>query len=452
VRSKPLGLVIAISLAALVAVTAACKKNEAPTDGQTAAGDKKAPRTVTIWWAQWAPADGLQELGQDYEKETGVAVKVHQIPWSNYQDQVFLNFGNKTTSFDIVVGDSQWLGRGATSKLYLDLTDWLPTVVDLKTIHPQALRYLCEYPGGSGHYFAAPCETDAVGFAYRKDWFEDPKEQHAFKAKYKRDLVVPNTWDEFKDIAEFFNRPAAKRYGCALLTGRGYDALVMGFQPFLWDFGGAWGDPATHKVKGMLDTPGAAEALKFMKQLLAYAPNDGSNMDYGKALEAFTSGSTAMAMNYFAFYPKIVKDMGPKAGFFVAPAKGDKRMTSLGGQGMSISAKVSPEQQKLAKDFIAWFLKRSTQEKWITKEAGFTASTEILNSEAFKKATPYNEPFSRSMNYLQDFWNVPSYNELLAAAVQRLGEALDGLKQPTQSLDQIATEHERIFREAPGGK
>ena len=86
------------------------------------------------------------------------------------------------------------------------------------------------------------------------------------------------------------------------------------------------------------------------------------------------------------------------------------------------------------------------------KEAGFTASSEILNSDAFKKATPYNEPFSRSMNHLQDFWNVPSYNELLAAAVQRLGEALDGLKQPTQVLDAIATEHERIFKEAPVAK
>jgi multiple sugar transport system substrate-binding protein len=186
----------------------------------------------------------------------------------------------------------------------------------------------------------------------------------------------------------------------------------------------------------------------MMKSLLAYAPNDGPNMDYGKALEAFTSGSTAMAMNYFAFYPKIVKDMGAKAGFFVAPAKGDKRFTSLGGQGMSISAKVAPEQQKLAKDFIAWFLKRETQEKWIKKEAGFTANVEILNSDAFKKATPYNEPFSRSMNNIQDFWNVPSYNELLSSSAQRLGEALDGVKQPIDALHLIAAEHERIFKEA----
>jgi len=193
-----------------------------------------------------------------------------------------------------------------------------------------------------------------VGFAYRKDWFEDPKEQAAFKAKHKRELAVPNTWTSSKDIAQFFNRPAQKRYGCALLTGRGYDALVMGFQPLLWDYGGSWGDPASYKVKGMLDTPGAAEALAFMKQLLAFAPNDGPNMDYGKALEAFTSGSTAMAMNYFAFYPKIVKDMGNKARLLVAlpRASGDSRASE--GRDEHLRQSLS-RAEKLAKDFIAWF-------------------------------------------------------------------------------------------------
>ncbi len=410
--------------------------------------DKGGAKTVTIWWAQWAPADGLQQLAQEYERQTNVAVRVHQIPWSNYQDQVFLNFGNKTTSFDIVVGDSQWLGRGATGKLYLDLTDWLPTVVDIKSIQPAALRYLCEYPAGSGHYFASPGETDAVGFAYRKDWFEDPKEQAAFKTKYTHDLAVPSTWDDFKDIAEFFTRPASKHYGAALLTGRGYDALTMGFQPFLWEFGGTWGDPTTFRTQGLLNTPGAIEGLTLMKQLLKYAPNDGANMDYGKTLEAFTSGSTAMSMNYFAFYPTIVKAMGDKAGFFVMPAHGDRRFSSLGGQGMSISAKVSTEQQKLAKDFMAWFLKRDTQEKWTKKEAGFTANSEILKSAAFKQATPYNKPFAESMGFIQDFWNVPVYNELLAVAEQRLGEALDGVKTPKEALDTISTEHDRIFKEA----
>ena len=129
------------------------------------AEDKK----ITIWWAQWDPAAALQELGHEFAQETGIAVEVYQIPWPAYQDQVFLNFGNKQTDFDIVVGDSQWIGRGATKGLYLELTDWLPEALDLSAIHPRAARYLCEYPPGSSRFFAAPCQTDAIGFVYREE-------------------------------------------------------------------------------------------------------------------------------------------------------------------------------------------------------------------------------------------------------------------------------------------
>ena len=170
------------------------------------AEDKK----ITIWWAQWDPAAALQALGDEFAQETGIAVEVYQIPWPAYQDQVFLNFGNKQTDFDIVVGDSQWIGRGATKGLYLELTDWLPEAVDLGAIHPRAARYLCEYPPGSGRFFAAPCQTDAIGFVYRRDWFSDPGEQEAFAARYGRPLVPPDTWEEFRDLAEFFSPPGTK--------------------------------------------------------------------------------------------------------------------------------------------------------------------------------------------------------------------------------------------------
>jgi len=410
--------------------------------------DEEEKRPLTIWWAKWAPAQGLQELGKDYEAETGVTVKVHQIPWASYQDQVFLNFGNKTTDFDIVVGDSQWIGRGATKGLYLDLSDWLPKAVDLKSVQPLAIKYLCEYPAGSGKYYAAPCETDAVGFAYRKDWFEDSGERKAFRAKYGRELKAPDTWDEFKQVAEFFHRPKLKRYGCAMLTGRAYDSLTMGFQQVMWCFGGSWGNRKTYQVDGYVNSAESVAALTFLKQLLQYAPEGGTNFTYGQTLESFTNGSTAMVMDYFAFFPGIARTMSDQAGFFVGPRKGDRRVVSLGGQGFSVSAKISPKRQEMAKKFIAWFCQKKIQQEWIEKPAGFTANTEILESLTFRDSTLYNRPFAESMKHVRDFWNVPQYNELLAVAQKHVGEALDGVKTPKEALDKVAEEHEKIFRKA----
>ncbi|NQT18908.1 MAG: sugar ABC transporter substrate-binding protein [Planctomycetes bacterium] len=425
----------------LVALVAGCGKPDADV------GDAAA-KSITIWWAQWAPAEGLQELGNEFEKETGIAVNVSQIPWDSYQTKVFMNFANKRTDFDIVVGDSQWIGVGATKGLYLELTDWLPTAVDMDAINERAWRYLCEYPSGSGKYFAAPCETDAIGFAYRKDWFEDPKEKAAFKAKYNRELAVPDTWDEFRDVAEFFHRPDQKRYGCAPLTGRAYDSLTMGFQQIMWTFGGSWGDPETYRADGYVNCEASVESLEFLKELLKFAPKGALNLRYSQTLEVFKNGTTAMVMDYFAFFPEAVDEMGDKAGFFIMPRKGDRRVVSLGGQGFSISAKVPPEQQELAKKFIAWFLQTDIQKKWITKPAGFTANKLILQSEEFRQATPYNEPFAESLEHLQDFWNVPQYSELLSVAQKYVGEALDDVKTPKEALDAIAKEHEKIFAEA----
>ncbi|SVB80502.1 uncharacterized protein METZ01_LOCUS233356, partial [marine metagenome] len=101
-----------------------------------------------------------------------------------------------------------------------------------------------------------------------------------------------------------------------------------------------------------------------------------------------------------------------------------------------------------AKQFISWFLETDKQEQWITKKAGFTADTAILSSEAFRQATPYNEPFAESLDYLQDFWNVPVYNELLAVAQQHLGEALDSVTSSQDALNAIAEKHGKIMQDA----
>ena len=441
-RTTPIGLLSAVAYLGF----AACGKDDATTPGAPG-GSGKRP-AITVWWFQWAPADGLAELGGDFERETGIAVNVEQIALSSYQDKTFLEFGGSRTRFDIVIGDSQWIGRGATKGLYLELTDWLPTVVDLKTIHPRAAKYLCEYPEGSGRWFAAPCETDAIGLAYRQDWFEDPKEQTAFQEAFGRELAVPDTWEAFHEVAMFFHRPEEKRYGCAMPSDRAYDGLTMGVQNMLWAFGGMWHEEGSNRVVGFLDTPGTVDAIEFFKEMMRLGPKGAERLDYGQVLEAFTNGSTAMLLNYFAFFPGIAEKFGDKVGFAVVPAFAGKRVASLGGQGMSISTKVPKEQQELAKRFIGWFLKRETQESWITKPAGFTANAQILGSEAFRKKTPYNGPFADSVDAMQDFWNVPCYNELLAATQKYVGMAVDGEMPTEEAMRKLAVEKERILKEA----
>ena len=50
---------------------------------------------LTIFWAEWDPANYLQELVNEYEAETGVKVTVETTPWSDFQTKAFTEFNAK---------------------------------------------------------------------------------------------------------------------------------------------------------------------------------------------------------------------------------------------------------------------------------------------------------------------------------------------------------------------
>ena len=166
---------------------------------------------LVIFWAEWDPANFLQELVLDYEDETGIVVTVETTPWSDFQTKAFTEFNARGSAYDMIVGDSQWLGAASEGGHYVDLTDFFAQHNVGEIMAPATVKYYAEYPGNSGKFWAIPAEGDAVGWSYRKDWFEDPAEMSAFNAKYGYDLAPPETWAQLLDIAEFFHRPDEDR-------------------------------------------------------------------------------------------------------------------------------------------------------------------------------------------------------------------------------------------------
>ena len=144
--------------------------------GIVIAGGSVSAEELTIFWAEWDPANYLQELVNQYTAETGVKVTVETTTWPDFQAKAFVEFNAHGDSYDLVVGDSQWLGaarRGALRRADR-FRQGAPPHRSIMT--PASMTYYSEYPKGSGRYWAVPLEADAIGWAYRKDWFEDPTE------------------------------------------------------------------------------------------------------------------------------------------------------------------------------------------------------------------------------------------------------------------------------------
>jgi multiple sugar transport system substrate-binding protein len=399
-----------------------------------------AAQELTIFWAEWDPANYLQELVNEYTAETGVQVTVQTTPWPDFQTKAFAEFNAHGDAYDMVVGDSQWLGAGSTAGHYVDLTDFFNTNKLTEVMAPATVTYYAEYPKGAGKYWAIPLEGDAVGWAYRKDWFEDPTEMANFKAKYGYDLAVPETFAQLRDIAEFFHRPDQNRYGVAIYTQTDYDALAMGFENALFSFGGELGDYATYQVQGIINSDKSVAALEAYKELYGFTPPNWSNAFFLEGNQAITENLAAMSMNYFAFFPALVNEAtNPNAkntGFFANPAGPDgDRFAALGGQGISIVS--YSKNQEEAMKFLEWFIKDETQKKW-AELGGYTCSKAVLESAEFQNATPYNKAFFDTMFMVKDFWATPEYAELLIQLNKRISnyvqsdqgtakEALDGL-------------------------
>ena len=411
-----------------------------------ASGTSAIANELTIFWAEWDPANYLQELVNEYTEKTGVTVTVETTPWPDFQTKAFTEFNAKGDAYDMVVGDSQWLGAGSTGGHYVDLTDFFKKHKVADIMAPATVKSYAEY---DGKYWAIPVEGDATGWAYRKDWFEDPKEMSAFKAKYGYDLAPPKTWDQLRDIAEFFHRPDEKRYGITVYTDNSYDALVMGFENALFSYGGDLGNYSTFEVDGIVNSAKAVAALERYKELYAFTPPNWGKTFFQEANQAVTEGLAAMSMNYFAFFPALNNEAtNPHAkntGYFANPAGPDgTRHAALGGQGVSI---VSYSKNKAeAYKFLEWFIQKDVQKRWADL-GGYTCHAEVLKSKEFRNATPYNEAFYQSMFMVKDFWAVPEFAELLTQINNRIYPYVVGGKGTAKAaLDGLAGDWNATFK------
>ncbi|WP_287693381.1 sugar ABC transporter substrate-binding protein [Accumulibacter sp.] len=407
---------------------------------------------INIWWAEWDPANYLQQIGNNYEAETGIKVNVVTTPWSSYLDRVSTEWAAQGTAYDMIVGDSQWLGQAATEGHYVDMTEFLNSNGITETVTPATLQYYGEYPAGSGTYYAYPTEGDANGWAYRKDLFEDADNMAAFEAAYGRPLAVPTTWDELRDIAEFFTRPDEGLYGVAVYTQLEGDAITMGFQNPFFSYGGDWYDE-TFNTLGVVNSDASVAALELYKDLYSFAPPGTNNAFFQEMNDAFVNGQAAMIMNYFAFFPALAnQNINPYAestGYFAMPAGPDgERFAALGGQGISVNNYISDERKQAAFDFITWFASEEVQQAWAAL-GGYTCNIAVLESPEFLEVAPYNAAFAETMTFVKDFTNIPVYGQLLEISQRYLNAYVVGGQGTAQeALDNMAAEMDEVLVEA----
>jgi multiple sugar transport system substrate-binding protein len=410
---------------------------------------------LTLCWAAWDPANALVELSKDFTAQSGIEMKFEFVPWPNFADRILNELNSKGQLCDLLIGDSQWLGGSATNGHYVKLNDFFAKEgISMDDFLPATGYAYSTWPKGAPEYWALPAMGDALGWTYRKDWFARPELQAEFKAKHGRDLAPPATWTELKEVAEFFQGreiDGKKVYGAAIFTERGSEGITMGVTAALYSWGFKYEDPNNpYHMDGVVNSPDAVAALEFYKELYKCCTPPGYTDSYmQEGLDAFKSGQVAMQMNWFAFFPGLYKDEnvgGDRIGFFVNP-KQNVEASTLGGQGISVVA--YSDNQEGALNYIKWFAQADVQKKWWSL-GGYSCHKAVLGDPNFASTAPFAADFLKAMSGVKDFWQEPTYAELLLSMQKRVHDfvvADQGTAQ--EALDKLIEDWKEVF-EADG--
>ena len=315
-----------VSAGVLVAgLLAACSSSTGSSSGTSTSASTAKPAQIHILYATAeANSAAVQAVLPEFKAKTGVELVMDTMPYNALQTKVFSEFASKSSYYDVVIVDTPWspalvqhleplssymTNRALNDLAPIDQTDFIPKVfydtavydVNNPSVHYSDVTAPVDAASIKKNGFdvyGLPIQANALSLAYRKDLFEDPAQQAAFKKKYGRNLTVPKTLDEFKQVAQFFTQPSKNLYGTTLMAGTG-DWATDDFKTLLAAFGGN-GYMIGNKQELDFNSPAGVEALTYYRELIksGVTPPGTTSASWDEVATMFDSGLTAMTMNY----------------------------------------------------------------------------------------------------------------------------------------------------------
>jgi multiple sugar transport system substrate-binding protein len=151
-------------------------------------------------------------------------------------------------------------------------------------------------------------DGDGQALYYRTDVLNDPKWQAEFKKEVGYDLPVPpKTWDQFRDVAKFFNgkdfngngKPGNGLTMHLKVGGQGMFHFMSMSAPFVVSKDQPklyWFDPKD--MKPLINSPGHVKALTQLAELVKYGPEAMLGWSLGESWDYFLKGDAVLTFTW----------------------------------------------------------------------------------------------------------------------------------------------------------
>jgi multiple sugar transport system substrate-binding protein len=439
--------------------------------------------TLTMAVPDWPPTRIMKKFfDEQYKPKSGNTVKldVDFIPWPDFYTRVNASLTSGEQKYNFIVSDSQWLGAFVEGGYFRKINDLLDADPDFKKtfmeIHPNPLNAYSTYPHKSENYYGFPQFPDVLVTYGRKDVLCDESEQKNFQAKYGKKLpctgeeIDQMTWDDFKNVGEFFRRKKGEMlagkpaeddfYGIAFQAGKAYDFSSMQVNGFIWQMGGdIWDETKapSGQAEGVVNSPEAVKALEKYLSLIEYMPPVArtGTMDIFKSDELFREGKVAMNVDWIglgeaSLDPKTSK-VSDKLVFGLMPGTPGPdgkmvRWSNIGGQPFVLTTWTTDAQIKEAVEFVKWWLSPEIQHEFAAA-GGQSAIKSVYTDPKYVTYRPWNRAWAPSLDWQKDVWHVPQFFELLTQEQDQLDLAITGKQDAKTTLDNIAKFQQNLLTE-----
>ncbi|MFA6656322.1 MAG: extracellular solute-binding protein [Mesotoga sp.] len=390
--------------------------------------------------------DAWKTRMEGFTKETGIEVEIQQFPYANYLDQLMLGYTSGRVEIDVPYISMLWYPALSIANYIYPISD-IPGYEKINESDIPGIRNAKL----NGKTYIVPYMNELGGIIYRKDLFEDPTEKANFIAKYGYELQPPQTLEQYRDIAEFFNRPP-DLYGVTLM-GRRSIFLATHFMQRLWAKGGALLDL---NMRPIFNSEAGIEALEEVKYMFQFANPAAMNYDFQEALNEFIGGRSAMAevwtTGMFYVEDESRSSVVGKGGFVGFPRLEEKLGEKLPmlyiSWGFSVSS--AAQDKEAALDWLL-YVTETQNEVEAAPTGNIPARFSALNSPLLAESFPWIGDFAAAMENCIPTPIVPLIPEggsivsgIIAPAVS---EFLAGTKTAEQALNDAVKEVDRLMRD-----
>ncbi|MHC0446991.1 extracellular solute-binding protein [Flavobacterium sp. 3-218] len=334
----------------------------------------------------------LQKLWDAFCLQNNIKIEAEMIPMELHDlyETTITKKGLKEGKWDIAHLNTDWIFDAVHEKAVLDLYSFISQNPPENYPHGwhKSLLHLQKIDNGT---YGLPFHDGPECLIYRKDLFENETEKENFKKQFGYELSTPKTWQEFQEIATFFNRPEENLYGCIFANYPDGHNMVFDFCLQLWTRGGSL---INNKNQISINSKAAIEALDYYRKIVndknAVHPK---SKDFGsvEAGLAFAEGQAAMAINWFGFasMAEVIEESKVKGKIDITSLPSDPRhKTASLNVYWLYTIGTGSKHKKLAYDFLR-FATTAESDKLLTTEGGIGCRKSTWKDEEINALIPF---------------------------------------------------------------